>query len=69
LNLHSQGHAANFFWLEAGACVIRAEQASETSITRREKVFLDEVGRVAQPDWPSEFLSHFIFKLNYFIAN
>jgi hypothetical protein len=25
--------------------------------------------QVASRDWPTGFLSHFIFKLNYFIAN
>jgi hypothetical protein len=60
---------ARFIWLVAGACSARADLASERSFTRREKIILNEVGRVAASDWSSGFLIHFIFKLNYFIAN
>jgi hypothetical protein len=36
---------------------------------RREKKHLNRKGHVYDFDWLSRFSSHFIFELNYFIAN
>jgi hypothetical protein len=43
----------------------RRQGVCECIQAEREK----RVGQVAGSDWQARFLSHFIFKLNYFIAN
>jgi hypothetical protein len=60
------GHASVSFWLQAGAWHARTFWASESKENAERE---DREGRVAASGWLSEFLSHFIFKLNYFIAN
>jgi hypothetical protein len=55
-------------WFKARAQHARKWQVKEASRGER-KVILVKVGRVAAYDWSSGFLSHFIFKLNYLIAN
>jgi hypothetical protein len=69
LNTNVRGHTVRCVWLDSGACGTHADKGRGSNETRREKKLMDREGHVYACDWLSEFLSHFIFKLNYFIAN
>jgi hypothetical protein len=60
------GWRGSVWFAQSGACNTRPDSAREgVQNAERER----EVGHMAEFDWLAGFLSHFIFKLNYFIAN